>query len=536
MLKMTVVFGFRYILAVNEPVLNPAKECSANMEKLFSLVKSLNGMEKRYFKLAVSVHKASDSKNYMRLFNAISRQRVYDDAALRREFAGERIISRFDMSKNYLYRLLLNTLQNYHRNSSVQLQLINMLNKAVILSDKMLYKSSLEILQKARQLAKKYEYYEMLLRIIQMMQRIATEERKDDSFIEQFQQEYEYAVLRIQKINEYHKLYHHLYAFFSKKGNDLRAPGLRKQYSQFLRHPLLSGKQKPNGHEEKSYYYLARSLCYFCMGRADKSYHYTQQRLNLIKSRPEKITEDPATYIVALNSVIFYGSVLCKIKESENAFDKLQNFMVVYPARRHKLFIAYDNMMALYLTAGRFREGLVYAKKAEEELPFFEDRIFATNKVSLYHDMFYIYFGCREYEHSLKWLNKLLNETTFNAREDIQVTARLTNLIVHYELKNFELLPYLIRRTYNFLYKRKRLHKLEKILLQFIGKLLRVNPHVRKEITALFTEIKTALDEVTKDPSEAMVLTEYFDYTSWLESKIANRSFERIVRDKSPVK
>jgi hypothetical protein len=30
-----------------------------------------------------------------------------------------------------------------------------------------------------------------------------------------------------------------------------------------------------------------------------------------------------------------------------------------------------------------------------------------------------------------------------------------------------------------------------------------------------------------------MVMTEYFDYISWLDSKINNRSFERIVRDKA---
>lgn len=503
------------------------------MEKLFLLVKSLNGMEKRYFKLAVSVHKDTQSKNYMRLFNSIAAQKIYNEKALRKEFAGEKIVKRFDMSKNYLYRLLLNTLQNYHRNSSIEEQLINMLDRALILYNKMLYKSSMEILQKARQLAKKYEYYEILLKIIQLMQKAALEERKDDRFLEQFQEEHEYAMGRIAKINEYHKLYHHLYSFFSKKGNDLRAPGLRKTYQQYLRHPLLSGKQKPNGYEERSYYYLARSLCFFCIGQADKSYHYTQLRLDLIKSRPERITEDPGTYIVTLNSVIFYGSVLCKIKESEQAFDKLKKFLAKYPSRRHKIFIAYDNMMALYLTAGKFREGLAYADKASEELKLYEDRIFASNKVSLYHDMFYLYFGCREYEKALKWLNKLLNETTLNAREDIQVTARLTSLILHYELKNFELLPYLIRRTYNFLYKRKRLHKLEKILLQFIGKLLHVNPHVKKEITGLFIEIKTALEEVTKDPAEAMVLTEYFDYISWLESKINNLSFEKIMKEKA---
>ncbi|MFL5754312.1 MAG: hypothetical protein ACJ76F_12950 [Bacteroidia bacterium] len=502
------------------------------MEKLFLLVKSLSGMEKRYFKLAVSVHKDADKKSYMKLFNEIAAQDVYNEAALMNTFKGSPIGKRFDMSKNYLYRLLLNTLQSYHRNSSVEQQLINMLSRATILYNKMLYKSCLEILQKARQLAKQYEYYELLLKIIQVIIRVAMEEKKDVPFVDQFQQEYEHAVERIQKINEYRKLYHRLYTFFSKKGNDLRVQGIRKQYRQFLADPLLSENPKTMGYEEKIYYYLTYGLCYFCLRDVEKSYRYTQDCLELIRSRPERIHEDPDAYITVLNSVIFYGSVLCKIEEAEDAFMQLQKILLPLPSKQHKIFVAYDNMMALYLTAGLFREGLAYADMAKAELKFFEQRLFASNKVSLYHDMFYIYFGCRKYEDSLEWLNKVLNETTLGAREDIQVTARLTNLILHYELGNFDLLPYLLRRTYSFLLKRKRLHKLEKLLIRFIGKLLHINPHVKKEITALFIEIKSALEKLMRDPDEAMVLTEYFDYVSWLESKITGRSFEKIVREK----
>jgi tetratricopeptide (TPR) repeat protein len=494
-------------------------------------VKSLNGMEKRYFKLAVSVHKETDQKNYMKLFNAIEEQEIYDEALLLKKFKGDPIAKRFDMSKNYLYRLLLNTLQNYHRNSSVEQQLLNMLSRAAILYNKMLYKSCLEILQKARQLAKQHEYYEILLKIVQMILRVAMEEKKDVPFVDQFQQEYSYALESIQKVNAYRRLYHRLYTFFSKKGNDLRVQGIRKEYNQFLKHPLL--KKKPEGYEEQIYYYLTYGLCYFCLRDVEKSYSYTQSCLTLIRTHPERIEEDPDAYITVLNSVIFYGSVLCKIKEAEHAFKLLRKVLLPLPSRQHKIFVAYDNMMALYLTAGLFREGLVYADMAREQLQLFENRLFASNKVSLYHDMFYIYFGCRKYEQALEWLNKLLNETTLGVREDIQVTARLTNLILHYELGNYDLLPYLLRRTYSFMLKRKRLHKLEKIVLQFLGKLLHSNPHVKKEINALFTEIKNALEKLMRDPDEAMVLTEYFDYISWLESKISGRLFEKIVREKA---
>ncbi len=503
------------------------------MEKLFSLIKSLDGMEKRYFKLAVSVHKEAGMKNYMRLFTAIAKQRTYNDEALREEFKNDAIVKRFDMSKNYLYRLLLNTLQNYHRNSSVELQLINLLNRASVLYNKMLYKSCMELLNKARELAKRYEYYELLLQIIQKTVQVAIEEGKDTAYMDQLYKEHEHALERSRRINDYRKLYQRLYTFFTTKGNDLRVGGIKTQYLKFLNDPLLSNVQKPTEYEEKSYYYLTHSLCYFCLGEADKSYEYTQLRLNLIKSRPERMVEDPDTYVIVLNSVIFYGSVIYKIRECESAFTKLEQFLVNFPSKRHKIFVAYDNMIALYLTAGKFKEGLVYANKAKAELAVYEEKVFASNKVSLYHDMFYVYFGCQQFEESLEWLNKLLNETKLNVREDIQVTARMTNLILHYELKHFDLLPYLIRRAYSFLYKRKRLHKLEKIFLNFLGKLLHVNPYVKKELIAVFIEIKDALEQLTRDPNEAMVMTEYFDYISWLDSKINNRSFERIVREKA---
>jgi tetratricopeptide (TPR) repeat protein len=493
----------------------------------------MNGMEKRYFRLAVSVHGKTDERNYMRLFDAISQQKIYDEAALRKELHGEEMLKRFDMSKNYLYRLVLNTLQNYHRHSSMEERLMNMLNRAVILHNKLLYKSCSEQLEKAGQTALQFEYYEIYLQIIQMKIRVAMAEKKDVRHTDPLHAEHGKALARISRINEYRKQYHKLYTFFGKKGNDLRVEGLKNQYAKFLKHPLLSGKIKPEGYEQSNYFYLIQGLCYFCMGNSEKSYHFTQQQLKLIQQHPHRIKEDPETYITALNSVIFYGSALGKISELEKVFHELEEFLKGYPSKQHKIFIAYDNMMALYVTAGLFREGLVYADRVKGELKNFEEKLFDSNKVSLYHDMFCIYFGCRKYEQSLEWLNRLLNETGLEVREDIQVTARLTNLILHYELKNFDLLPYLLRRTYSFLNKRRRLNKLEKTLLQFVNKLLRVSSQNKREIIELFREIKAAMEELTRKPDEARILTEYFDYIGWLESKIENRSFEKIVRDKA---
>src|SRR5439155_27309205 len=105
----------------------------------------------------------------------------------------------------------------------------------------------------------------------------------------------------------------------------------------------------------------------------------------------------------------------------------------------------------------------------------------------------------------------------------------ILNLIVHYELGNEDILPYIVKSTYRFLYNRNRLYKFENSVLGFIAKKL---PHITtgQEITEAFKKLKAELQEITKDPFEKRAL-EYFDFISWLESKIENRPFAEIVRE-----
>ena len=64
-------------------------------------------------------------------------------------------------------------------------------------------------------------------------------------------------------------------------------------------------------------------------------------------------------------------------------------------------------------------------------------------------------------------------------------------------------------------------------MLQFFGKIIKAE--LRKEKTELFRELKKQLLLLADSPSEKQSF-DYFDYLSWVESKIENRSFLEIVR------
>ena len=90
--------------------------------KLFHLIKSLTGSEKRYFKLFVRDTGGKTSK-YIQLFEAIEKQEVFDDEALRSlVYSTEHIQSRkYSELKAYLYELILKSLQSYDEKTSIDI-------------------------------------------------------------------------------------------------------------------------------------------------------------------------------------------------------------------------------------------------------------------------------------------------------------------------------------------------------------------------------------------------------------------------------
>ena len=133
---------------------------------LFDLIKSMTRSEKRYFKLSASPQKGE--KNYLRLFDAIDRQKSYDEEAIKRTFQGEAFVKQLHVAKNYLFKLILRSLRAYRAESSVDAQIECLLQDARILHDKGLGRLCAASLKRARGLAEEYERDIALLEIIRM--------------------------------------------------------------------------------------------------------------------------------------------------------------------------------------------------------------------------------------------------------------------------------------------------------------------------------------------------------------------------------
>ena len=171
-------------------------------------------------------------------------------------------------------------------------------------------------------------------------------------------------------------------------------------------------------------------------------------------------------------------------------------------------------------------EGVRFLKKQEKDSAKFNEEIFHSSQ--FYFQYFYINFGIGDYDQALQYLNDWLNLPRSIKREDLQSLARILNLIIHYEMGNTFLLDYLFRSTYRFLKKRDRVFEFERRVMQFFRDSNKTSS--KKELIALMKDLREDFITLSQTPSENVMFL-YFDFLSWLESKISGKTFAETVAE-----
>lgn len=120
-------------------------------EQLFYLIKSMNKAEKRYFKLFASSN--NENNNYSLLFEAIDKQDIYDESAIKEKFQNKTFINQLHVTKNYLNQLILKSLRNFHSTISKDAEIKDLLRDIEILLKKDLFQQCEQVIDKALKIA-----------------------------------------------------------------------------------------------------------------------------------------------------------------------------------------------------------------------------------------------------------------------------------------------------------------------------------------------------------------------------------------------
>ena len=500
-------------------------------KKLYNLIHTLTGSEKRYFKIFAAKTTAGKANKYLQLFNAIDQQATFDEMALKqRIYHSTELKSRkYSELKAYLYELILKSLQAYDERTSINYKLKGMLNNVQVLAKRALYGDCKEILVKAKKIAYQYEQFLVVLEVVAWEKKIAYAESNIaflDGALERINQEEKNCLQQIKSKLDYQDIYFQL-LINSKKEATLRSEQKRIWLEQFFQNPLLKPNIELDNYETKLLYHRIYGYYYFSTGDIPNFYLENKALIDLMENHSIQLKEDPSEYISVVNNQIYCCGSMRKIEELNFYLEKLKNIPPITEDDAFKIFIQYYMNKLIYcIEVGDFQQGIQVIQEREVRKKAFKKRLFKAN---FYLSYTYIYFGMGIYDEALHWLNKVLDLPKSIVRQDLQSVARIINLIIHYEMGNVLLLESLLRSTYRFLRKRNRMYETERRILKFIRKSR--NIYTKQELKAAFINLKEDCLVLAQKDSEKPIFG-YFNFIAWLESKIQNKDFSTVVQER----
>ncbi len=188
-----------------------------------------------------------------------------------------------------------------------------------------------------------------------------------------------------------------------------------------------------------------------------------------------------------------------------------------------KIFTSHTiGSLTLFNRKGEFYKALNIFKSIEEEMGFFEDKLNKEKVLLLNYNKAYALFATDKFKDALKIINDILNDNEKQLRQDIYSFARIFNLVIHYELNNFNFIEYDSKSTSRYLNKHEKDYKIEKVFMKYIKKLAKEEFAPDKKI--IFQNFYDEVDELLKDSQEQVIL-EYFNVKAWIYSKLKRISF-----------
>jgi hypothetical protein len=459
--------------------------------ELFQLIRAMTPSEKRHFRLgnparkpdARSGKQGEEANQYLLLFDVLERQEHLDEEqAMKKLQLTER--TRFNRIKSYLYKAVLESLEDYYRESQADAQFFHLINQAHILLTKRLFAQAGRLLAKAEKLAAEkgngtYGLIVLTMHIDRLMR------SEDLDAVEQMLDDYESVKARLL---ERSADYLDLQMIKSKATWLLRrseeAVGKRRHWVEELgQHPLLKTLKYPEDTEFTLYHYNLNGLIHGLLGQPEEDYRNRLAYLHTYQQHPEYVQRWPTNYIIALGNVAGTAARIGNTEEllactvEMRAFaarEGIKNTASLEPLVQVR---SYALELDAYTTLGPDQKQALISNLERS----FQNYHHVTAEVWILimrQGIGRHYFECRDWERALEWLGPVVHQSDDRLYPELQVASRVLYALAHFELGNDRYLEGYLRQLKQWL--RQRKHRWEPVLqlLQAIRAMLHTRPRV----------------------------------------------------------
>lgn len=479
---------------------------------LFELIQSLEKQEKRYIRLFITKNTLNNNSNYLKVFDALSSITTYSKEIEKKTIA-EKKIKNYSITKHLLYENILKALRNYHSENSIDAQLADRLLQINLLFEKRLYKQSLILTEKTLDLCLKLgkhghsiELLDKQLKTYATMQDVKTLKKINGPYREKKRMLME----EQQQIFDLDKVANDIYCDLKTKwrGDKIRSMPLttiNKIKESELR--SLTAKLK---------FYNIKTSYFFSIEDHENAFTYLARSAKLFETNSQLINLNVNDYIALLHNMNLIYHEQEQFDKMLVNIEKLEGLKLRSSEKRNRVLErVLSGKMNAYMGMGDFEKTQLVVKEIEPLLTV--NKFSDVYSILFRLDISIFYFLKGEYSKSLKNLNDILQDRRIDLRKDIQKFVRVFNLIVHYEMGNYDYFDSLLRKSSYFFQHFDKKDAFQKTMLAVFNKLVITTSDSEKK--GIFSSLVKQLKALEQDRELKEIYFMKFDYIKWARSK-----------------
>ncbi len=490
---------------------------------VYELVKSMNMSEKRQFKIYSSRHVIDGENKYTLLFDILDKMENYDEGKLISELQSKHKKTAFiKADMNFLYQSILKSLVLFHSGKSAQIIINEYISVIEILYYKGLFTQCLKEITKAKSIAGNAELFSSMLKIVQyekLVHNHFTVHKKTEADIINEMRDINQ---KVQLIIEYYELYN--------KANQIRIKAAKTRntleistFNRLMKHPLLINTPKTKSSEVAIKYYQIYAMWCYVSGDKKNELQHNKKIIKLFDENEFYKEEHLVEYVNTYARIVSVS----KDMTEKIFYEELQNVrnIVVPPEKLYflrasaQIFnFSYMVELSMYLQKKQYSKATLIINSIEGGLKKYREILTPSYKITFLYMLAYYYFAIGNFDNARKKINTLLNEYKEDDRPDLYNFARLLNLLIHFELKNYTYIRYKRSSIHYYFKKQASAYETENQILKFFSREKNYTTDFEKKVPSL-----KAVLENTKHHAIEKYAFNYFDFIGWIESKIAKK-------------
>lgn len=496
------------------------------------LVNSLTKAEKRNFLLQSEIQ--SGEKTYLSLYKLIESNISAEELYSR--FCRSNNPKSYEMAAKYLYSNLLDCLVKLREKQDIQTRIFNYISKAGILFEREMFDEAFAELNKAKKLSTEYENDPLLLLVrrteLKYLNALDFRGITEKQLVGKQMKAHE-VIKYSRNLNQHLQLYEILRHRLIYKGYS-RSDKQKDNLNDLVLSELhLIANSSYEGFEAEKLHLLFQATYYLNSGSYKSAIRHYQEIINLFGENKHMIQNPPVYYLSAIQGVLDSLQITGLYHEMPFFISRLEELLHGGYSKEFTLHIQaliYLYRQNSYMQTGDFQSALAF-KAGNEQSLFKSIALLGLDvRLRLHINTVVLSLYTKDFKQAQRDMKKIVSSGKLFYSLPSFKTARLVNLLLQAELKNYDFLENEIKSIKRNIGFEKQVFVTEKLLFKFVGNY--PLPSFEKSRVRLWKQFQTNISSIEKDKYELRLLRN-FDFLAWIEHRLTRKPLADILAEKT---